>query len=379
MFEALFGAGMPLAVRFFLAFLIVLGLIGGAAWAVRRFGAGRLGASSARGRQPRLAVIDYATVDTRRRLILVRRDNVEHLLMIGGPSDVVVESNIVRAAGVGTRDVPVARAPIPEALPRAMPLPEHSAWPLQPEPAAPPPPRAPRLEPLPEDAEFAPFAHHPEPPPRPPRETLALLAEEIAARPVPPRGRAPARAQAMEPRLEPRAEPRLPHAEAEDTDADQRLAEMAHSLEAALRKPKPAAEGRTPLARPAAPPPEPAMEEFEEALPPPPPPPAPRMPRGAEARPPRAEAKAHEPPRSFEPRPPAEPKAAEPRHVDVKPAEARMSEARLPDARAAEPRTTEAKTGEPKQADGRSGQGKGLYDSLEQEMASLLGRPAGKT
>jgi flagellar biogenesis protein FliO len=79
MFESLFGAEMPLAVRFFVAFLIVLGLIGAIAWAVRRFGSGRLGAST-RGRQPRLAVIDYASVDGRRRLILVRRDNVEHLL-----------------------------------------------------------------------------------------------------------------------------------------------------------------------------------------------------------------------------------------------------------------------------------------------------------
>jgi hypothetical protein len=377
MFEALFGAGMPLAVRFFLAFLIVLGLIGGTAWAVRRFGAGRLGASSARGRQPRLAVIDYATVDTRRRLILVRRDNIEHLLMIGGPTDVVVESNIVRAAATATRDVPVARAPAPEALPRAMPLPEHGAWPLQPEPAAPPPRAAPHMAPhmashldphmeqLPEEAEFAPFAHHPEPPPRAPRETLAALAEEIAARPVPPRGRAPARA----PTFETRTEPRLPpaHADEADATADQSLAEMAHRLEAALRKPKPAAEARAPLSRPAPPPPEPAMEEFEEALPPPPPPPAPRLPRGAEARPPRAEAKAHEPPKGFEPRPP------EVRPAEARP-EARTAETRHPETRPAEPRTAE-----PKPADSRNGQGKGLYDSLEQEMASLLGRPAGKT
>jgi hypothetical protein len=33
----------------------------------------------------RLAVIDAASVDGRRRLILIRRDNVERLLMIGGP------------------------------------------------------------------------------------------------------------------------------------------------------------------------------------------------------------------------------------------------------------------------------------------------------
>ena len=79
MLEALFGADMPLAVRFFLAFLIVLGLIGATAWAVRRFGAGRLGGAGTRARQPRLAVVDHASVDSRRRLILVRRDNIEHL------------------------------------------------------------------------------------------------------------------------------------------------------------------------------------------------------------------------------------------------------------------------------------------------------------
>ncbi|MGB7101241.1 MAG: flagellar biosynthetic protein FliO, partial [Xanthobacteraceae bacterium] len=131
---------MPLAVRFFLAFLVVLGLIGATAWAVRRFGGGRL-SSTARGRQPRLAVIDYASVDARRRLILVRRDNVEHLLMIGGPTDIVVEPNIVRATPAA-RDVPSARPPVAaDALPRVIPLPEapaNGSWPLQPEPAGPP-------------------------------------------------------------------------------------------------------------------------------------------------------------------------------------------------------------------------------------------------
>ena len=110
MFESLFGAEMPLAIRFFLAFLIVLGLIGATAWAVRRFGSGRLGGAGARGRQPRLAVIDHASVDARRRLILVRRDNIEHLIMIGGPTDVVVESNIVRGAPA-TREVTPPRPP----------------------------------------------------------------------------------------------------------------------------------------------------------------------------------------------------------------------------------------------------------------------------
>ncbi|HBF32010.1 flagellar biosynthetic protein FliO [Rhizobium sp.] len=47
-----------------------------------------------RSRQPRLQVLDAAAVDTRRRLVLVRRDNIEHLILIGGPTDVVIESGI---------------------------------------------------------------------------------------------------------------------------------------------------------------------------------------------------------------------------------------------------------------------------------------------
>src|SRR5512139_377511 len=125
MFESLFGAEMPLAARFFVAFLVVLALIGLTAWLVRRFGANRLG-NAARGRMPRLAVIDAAAVDGRRRLVLVRRDNIEHLLMIGGPSDVVVETNIVRA--MPARDQLPQRAPGVEAPPpRIAPMPD-TAW-----------------------------------------------------------------------------------------------------------------------------------------------------------------------------------------------------------------------------------------------------------
>ncbi len=50
----------------------------------------------------RLAVLEQASVDGRRRLILIRRDNVEHLIMTGGPVDLVVETGI-GAAPVRTR------------------------------------------------------------------------------------------------------------------------------------------------------------------------------------------------------------------------------------------------------------------------------------
>src|SRR5262245_37354447 len=132
MFDTLFGEG-SYGFRFIIAFIVVLGLIALTAWAVRRFGGERLGGAATRGRQPRLAVIDAATVDGRRRLVLIRRDNVEHLLIIGGPTDVVVEQNIVRAVGA-QRDVPAARQPAAtDAMPR--PLGEGSMWPLQPESA----------------------------------------------------------------------------------------------------------------------------------------------------------------------------------------------------------------------------------------------------
>jgi len=47
-----------------------------------------------RGRKPRLAVVDAAAVDSHRRIVLVRRDDVEHLVMIGGHNDFVIERGI---------------------------------------------------------------------------------------------------------------------------------------------------------------------------------------------------------------------------------------------------------------------------------------------
>jgi hypothetical protein len=332
MFDSVFGAEMPLAVRFFLAFLIVLGLIGATAWAVRRFGAGRLGGGSARGRQPRLAVVDYASVDGRRRLILVRRDNIEHLMMIGGPTDVVVEANIVRATAA-PRDMPGGRPTAGmDALPRAIPLPENGggvgSWPLAPEPAS-SSRAASRVEPLQDDMPremprvFQPIA---EPPARAPqRDTLAALADELSSRPTPPRRPIPrqlADEQQQEARSEPHPEPRRsatspvtpqtpaapPAAEAE-AGPDQSLADMAQRLEAALHKPE---------ARPAATPQRGAPAE-----------------QAAPAAPPMS---ATMPPRPHRPEP-------KPARADAKPGQS-------------------------------SGQGKtALYDSLEQEMASLLGRP----
>jgi hypothetical protein len=50
----------------------------------------------------RLAVVEQTSVDNRRRLLLVRRDGVEHLIMTGGPVDVVIETGINGQTAVRT-------------------------------------------------------------------------------------------------------------------------------------------------------------------------------------------------------------------------------------------------------------------------------------
>lgn len=47
-----------------------------------------------RGRNKRLSVIDSMAIDPKRQLVLVRRDNVEHLVLLGGSTDLVVETDI---------------------------------------------------------------------------------------------------------------------------------------------------------------------------------------------------------------------------------------------------------------------------------------------
>ena len=252
--NSLFGVELPTPVTFVISFAFVLLLIGAAAWLVRRFGSTRIDAA-ARGRQPRLAVIDSAAVDGRRKLVIIRRDNVEHLLMIGGPSDVVVETNLVRSGAVATRDAPPARNGAPETTPRAMPMPEPTPWPLQPEhaPVIPAPVQQPmRAQRMPADDvwQTPPVEPAVAPPPVPevrpvrPADTLAGLAEElarpsepIAARPVQiqptqiqPTHAQPARAAAPPPAATAAAAQPGPA-------ADQSLAEMAQRLEAALRRP----------------------------------------------------------------------------------------------------------------------------------------------
>ena len=78
---------------------LLAGLIVGGAWVARGYMTGTMPAMPGMamfGPKPdkRLDVIEQSNIDGKRRLLLIRRDDVEHLIMTGGPVDVVIETGI---------------------------------------------------------------------------------------------------------------------------------------------------------------------------------------------------------------------------------------------------------------------------------------------
>lgn len=156
-----------------------------------------------RNRKTRLAVMDATAVDSHRRLVLVRRDDVEHLILIGGPTDVVVEQNI--RLGQTRRPAPAAEAQ-QEPGPRPQRPPEQQR-PPQPRPgpapvSAPPTPRDQRPAPRAQEPAYAPQLQRAAPQPQPgasqraPSDPTPVSA---AARDIPqqrePQGPTPARSE----------------------------------------------------------------------------------------------------------------------------------------------------------------------------------------
>jgi len=83
-----------------LAFVVAIIVVGAMLWRNYMDG-GRPVSGFFRPRQePRLDIVAQANVDGRRRLVLIRRDDTEHLIMTGGPVDVVIETGIVGARPV---------------------------------------------------------------------------------------------------------------------------------------------------------------------------------------------------------------------------------------------------------------------------------------
>jgi len=77
-------------------FAIVIAVIAVVVWVFRSMvsGSGSGTGGLLRGRERRLGIQETTSIDGRRRLILIRRDNVSHLIMTGGPVDVVIETGI---------------------------------------------------------------------------------------------------------------------------------------------------------------------------------------------------------------------------------------------------------------------------------------------
>lgn len=96
-----FGATGATVVRYALALAVVAGLLLLLRWVLRNYATGGQ-LSIGRSRHNRLTIVEQIALDQRRRLLLVRRDGVEHLILVGGGNDLVVEPTIIRGVPVGS-------------------------------------------------------------------------------------------------------------------------------------------------------------------------------------------------------------------------------------------------------------------------------------
>jgi flagellar biogenesis protein FliO len=153
-------------------------------WLIRKFSHGTF-ISGGRNAQPRLAVQDATPVDSHRRLVLVRRDDVEHLLLIGGNTDIVVEQNI-RPFGATARPIREAEPMQRQSAPEAPSYPPQR--PIQP---APPPrpvvsPQAPRpVTPVAPVQRYEPQAPTPAPVAPPVRTDPPVQSQSVRIEPQP--------------------------------------------------------------------------------------------------------------------------------------------------------------------------------------------------
>ncbi|HVM82150.1 MAG TPA: flagellar biosynthetic protein FliO [Stellaceae bacterium] len=86
--------GLDVYLRFALALVLVIALIGALAWIVRRMGWGSRFVAPAGKR--RLGILEVLPLDGKRRLVLLRRDEAEHLILLGADRDLLIESAIGR-------------------------------------------------------------------------------------------------------------------------------------------------------------------------------------------------------------------------------------------------------------------------------------------
>ncbi|AWC24162.1 Flagellar biosynthesis protein, FliO [Aminobacter sp. MSH1] len=150
--DSVAGPGYAAAVLWTFAALVLLVIVLVIVKLIRSLTFGTFVAGG-RNRKTRLAVMDATAVDSQRRLVLVRRDDIEHLLLIGGPTDVVIETDIRmtaprRPALTGTEAGQQAAQPARQAAAQPTvqrPAQAPAARPQQPAPPAPVKQAPPRL------------------------------------------------------------------------------------------------------------------------------------------------------------------------------------------------------------------------------------------
>jgi flagellar protein FliO/FliZ len=78
------------------ALLIVFGLLGGFAVLLRRYGhkISNFSVPNSNSKTARLAIVESKFIDARTKLLLIRRDTTEHLLLISATGAIVVETHI---------------------------------------------------------------------------------------------------------------------------------------------------------------------------------------------------------------------------------------------------------------------------------------------
>ena len=67
----------------------------------------RLQNTTGHGRMRRLAVIENLMIDNKHRLVMIRRDDVEHLILIGAEQSLLVEGNILSVAQTSNLEHPM--------------------------------------------------------------------------------------------------------------------------------------------------------------------------------------------------------------------------------------------------------------------------------
>ncbi len=122
---ALFGGSENTVLTAVFALGLVLVLVVMALWAMKVIF--KASGNMARGRVRRLTVVDTVQIDARRQMVIVRRDNVEHVILTGGPQDMVVESSVpVERPAAARRTLPAAQQP---AAPQQQPVADETQRP----------------------------------------------------------------------------------------------------------------------------------------------------------------------------------------------------------------------------------------------------------